>query len=133
MTADPAGIMRPTDAIGLWCLAFAASTVVGTHGLVYWDAGDYVTQALTGQLSGLLLGRPVFLWISRAVLAAGVDPVHAEPVLRWFWCAAGSLAAPALMVLGRTLGLARGTAFTAGAALFLAYDGTAERDVARGG
>jgi hypothetical protein len=100
-------------------MAFAASAAIGSHGILYWDAGDYVTQALTGQLSGLLLGRPVFLWMSRAVLAAGVDPIHAEPVLRWFWCAVGSAAAPALMVLARTLGLARGAAFTAGAALAL--------------
>ena len=107
------------DLAALWVLAFAASAVIGSHGILYWDAGDYVTQALTGQLSGLLLGRPLFLWISRAVLAAGVDPVYAEPVLRWFWCGAGSLAAPALMVLARVLGLARGAAFTAGAALAL--------------
>ena len=103
----------------LWVLAFAASALIGSHGILYWDAGDYVTQALTGQLSGLLLGRPLFLWISRGVLAAGVDPVHAEPVLRWFWCAAGSLAAPALCVLGRTLGLSRSAALMAGSALAL--------------
>ena len=107
------------DFAALWVLAFAASIAIGSHGILYWDAGDYVTQALTGQLSGLLLGRPLFLWISRGVLATGIDPVHAEPVLRWFWCAFGSLAAPALMVLARALGLARGAAFTAGAALAL--------------
>src|SRR5688500_1470900 len=118
----PAGcaILRPVrDFAALWILAFVASIAIGSHGILYWDAGDYVTQALTGQLSGLLLGRPLFLWISRAVLAAGVDPVHAEPVLRWFWCAFGSLAAPGLMMLARALGLARGAAFTAGAALAL--------------
>jgi hypothetical protein len=107
------------DFAALWVLALVASVAIGSHGILYWDAGDYVTQALTGQLSGLLLGRPLFLWISRGVLAAGVDPVHAEPVLRWFWCAFGSLAAPALMMLARALGLARGAAFTAGAALAL--------------
>ena len=66
------------DFAALWILAFVASIAIGSHGILYWDAGDYVTQALTGQLSGLLLGRPLFLWISRAVLAAGVDPVHGE-------------------------------------------------------
>jgi hypothetical protein len=107
------------DLAALWVLAFAASIAIGSHGILYWDAGDYVTQALTGQLSGLLLGRPLFLWMSRGVLAAGVDPLHAEPVLRWFWCAFGSLAAPALMVLARALGFARGPAFMAGVALAL--------------
>ena len=104
---------------GLWILAFAASAAIGSHGILYWDAGDYVTQALTGQLSGLLLGRPLFLWMSGAVLSTGIDPVHSEPVLRWFWCAFGSLAAPAMMLLARALGLSRAAAFTAGAALAL--------------
>lgn len=101
----------------LWVLAFSASAFIGSHGILYWDAGDYVTQALTGQLSGLLLGRPLFLWISRAVLAMGVDPVDAEPALRWFWCGVGALAAPALTTLGTRLGLSRAAALMAGAAL----------------
>ncbi len=107
------------DLGALWVLAFAASAFIGSHGILYWDAGDYVTQTLTGQLSGLLLGRPLFLWISRGVLATGIDPVHAEPALRWFWCAAGALAAPALAMLGQTLGLSRAAALMAGAALAL--------------
>lgn len=87
----------------IWAVAFAASAIVGTHGLAYWDAGDYVRLALEGGTSGLLLGRPLFLWVSHAIVLAmlrlHVDPSWAEPVLRWFWCAVSATAAPAFALL----------------------------------
>ena len=103
----------------LWALAFIVSSIIGTHGIAYWDAGDYTLLAINGGKSGLLLGRPLFLWISRLVLRTGVEPVNAEPVLRWFWAAVGACAAPALAVLASRLGLDRRAALVAGAALAL--------------
>ena len=75
--------------------------------------------AINGGSSGLLLGRPLFLDISRLVLLTGVDPASAEPVLRWFWTCAGALAAPLLAVLAMRLGLERWPALVAGIALAL--------------
>src|SRR5262245_8060921 len=107
------------DAAALWALAFVASALVGIHGLAYWDAGDYVRLAIEGGQSGLLLGRPLFLLVSRLILSAGVDPVSAEPVLRWFWTGVGALAAPALALLAASLGLSRRASLAAGIALAL--------------
>ena len=53
------------------------------------------------------------------MLAVGIEPAHAEPVLRWFWSAVGATAAPTLAVLAARLGLDRRAALTAGAALAL--------------
>ncbi len=106
--------LRILDAIAIWCVAFAVSTLVGTHGIVYWDAGDYVRLAIDGGSSGLLLGRPLFLFVSRCVLAIGVEPASAEPVLRWFWTAVGVTAAPAMAWLAASLGLDRRAAWIAG-------------------
>ena len=102
----------------LWLAAFVTAAVVGTHGIAYWDAGDYVRLAITGGESGLLLGRPLFLLASRTVLALGVDPAHAEVVLRWFWTVVGTSAAPLLALLAARLGADRRSSFVAG--LFLA-------------
>ena len=107
------------DLAALWLLAFLASAIVGTHGLLYWDAGDYVRLALDGGTSGLALGRPLFLFVSHLILMAGVDPIHAEPVLRWFWTVVGTAAAPGLALLGSRLGLGRPACLVAGAALAL--------------
>lgn len=101
----------------LWLAAFVASAAVGTHGVAYWDAGDYVRHALEGSPSGLLLGRPLFLAVSRGILALGVDPHWAEPVLRWFWSAVSALGAPAMAALALALGLSRASALAAGAML----------------
>ncbi len=101
----------------LWCLSFAAAALVGTHGIAYWDAGDYARLAVEGRMSGLLLGRPVFLVLSRAILAVGVDVAFAEPVLRWTWTAFSACAAPLFMILALELGLPRAAAGAAGAAL----------------
>jgi len=111
---DPSPLSR-RDLFGLWLFAFAASAVVGTHGILYWDAGDYVTLAIEGGRSGLLLGRPLFLLVSRAIVHAGIDAAWAEPALRWFWTGVGAVAAPAMAVLALRLGLDRRAAWLAGA------------------
>lgn len=110
---------KTSDVVALWALAFAASSIIGSHGIAYWDAGDYTLLALTGGKSGLLLGRPLFLWTSRLVLSLGVDPASAEVVLRWFWSGVGAIAAPLLAVLAVRLGLDRRSALVAGLALAL--------------
>jgi hypothetical protein len=95
------------------------SAIVGIHGLAYWDAGDYVRLSIEGGQSGLLLGRPLFLLVSHLILQSGVDPVAAEPVLRWFWTGVSAIAAPALALLAARLGLSRRAAIAAGVALAL--------------
>ena len=104
--------------LALYAIALVAAALVGTHGLVYWDAADYVRLAIDGGTSGLLLGRPLFLFISRA-LVHFVEPVHAEPLLRWFWTAVSATAAPLMMTLATALGLERRAAFVAGLCLAL--------------
>jgi hypothetical protein len=101
----------------LYLVAFATAALVGTHGLAYWDAADYTRLALEGGTSGLLLGRPLFLWISRVVVR--IDPNHAEPLLRWFWTAVSATAAPLLCELALALNLGRRAAFVAGMCLAL--------------
>lgn len=110
--------MRTADFVALWLIALVIAALVGTHGIAYWDAGDYVRLAITGGESGLLLGRPLFLRVSRLVLATGVDAAHAEVVLRWFWTVAGTTAAPLLALLAERLGADRRASLVAG--LFLA-------------
>lgn len=102
----------------LYVVAFLAAALVGTHGLAYWDAADYVRLSLDGGPSGLLLGRPLFLFISRA-LALLVEPQHAEPLLRWFWTAVSATAAPLMMTLASALGFERRASFVAGLLLAL--------------
>jgi hypothetical protein len=112
-------VFRPGEALALWAIALLASALVGTHGLAYWDAADYVRHAIDGTPSGLLLGRPLFLLISRTIVDLGVEPSLAEPVLRWFWAAISALAAPALASLALALGLARPAAMMAALCLAL--------------
>jgi hypothetical protein len=103
---------------GLWLVALAASSLIGAHGVATWDAGEYVILAIDGGKSGLLFGRPLFVWMSR-LIALGLEPAHAEPVLRWVWAAASATAAPAMTVLAIRLGLSRQQALLAGVALAL--------------
>jgi len=60
--------------------------VIGSPGPVYWDSFDYVTQALTGHVGGLGVGRPVFALTTHAVATAwqwvGGSVWDLEPVLR---------------------------------------------------
>jgi len=107
--------MTRRDLVALFVVAFAASALIGTHGIAYWDAGDYVRLALDGQPSGLLLGRPFFLLVSRPI--AALAPAHAEPLLRWFWTLFSATGAPLLAILATRLGLARNAALAAGLAL----------------
>ena len=111
--------MRPAEFAALWLTAFVAAAIIGTHDIAYWDAGDYVRLAITGGESGLLLGRPLFLRVSRLILSTGVDAAHAEVVLRWFWTAIGATAAPLLAVLATRLGADKATALVAGLMLAL--------------
>jgi hypothetical protein len=104
--------------LALFVLAFATAALVGTHGLAYWDAADYVRLAIDGGRSGLLLGRPLFLAVSRLVVAIS-GPHHAEPALRWFWTAVSSTAPPLLATLAVSLGLERRAALLAGVCLAL--------------
>jgi len=113
------GVFGRTDFVVIWLVAIAAAALVGTHGIAYWDAGDYVRLAISGGESGLLLGRPLFLLISRLILKTGVDPAHAEMVLRWFWTVAGSTAAPLLGLLAARLGADRTSSIVAGLLLAL--------------
>jgi len=53
-----------------WYLcAVACALGIGSPGAVYWDSFDYVTQALTGHVGGLGVGRPVFALATQAVAA----------------------------------------------------------------
>ena len=113
------GVFGRTDFAVVWLAAFAAAALVGTHGIAYWDAGDYVRLAISGGESGLLLGRPLFLLISRLILKTGVEPAHAEMVLRWFWTVAGTAAAPLLAILAARLGADRAASLVAGLLLAL--------------
>ncbi|MBL8721027.1 MAG: hypothetical protein JNL79_33895 [Myxococcales bacterium] len=107
--------------LGLFVLALVSSALVGTRGVAYWDAGDYVVLALRGGASGLLLGRPAFLLVSRGLVrllrVLGGADAAVEPVLRWSWSVVSATAAPLLAVLGARLGLSRAAALAAGAAL----------------
>lgn len=123
MSEGPSAAARvPGRALAaLFALALVASAVVGTRGIAYWDAGDYVVLGLRGGPSGLLLGRPAFLLVCRALVralrAAHAPDTAAEPTLRWTWSAVSATAAPGLAVLCQRLGLGRGAALAAGAAL----------------
>jgi hypothetical protein len=110
--------------LALFAIALVASALVGSHGLAYWDAGDYVREAIRGEGSGLLLGRPLFLaaarGVVRAAIALGAPPSSLEPILRWVACAAASTAAPLLCALASRVGASPRGAILAGLALALA-------------
>jgi len=85
--------------VGLWTLAALHGRAAGPGGLLYWDSFGYVGQSLTGDVGGLILGRPLFILVShgiaRTALYAGVAPNGVEPLLRVTWLAVSALAAPA--------------------------------------
>ena len=112
------------DAFALFAIAMVAATLIGTHGLAYWDAGDYVRQALRSQPSGLLLGRPFFLFVSRQVIAIplrlGWGAASLEPTLRWFWTVISACAPPLLASLVARLRFGRPAALAAGVSLAIA-------------
>jgi hypothetical protein len=122
--SDSAWAPTLRDLCVLWAVGVVAAAAIGTHGLAYWDAGDYVRQAVRSEPSGLLLGRPFFLFASRSVVeialrcGAGADAI--EPTLRWFWTCVSATAAPAMAVLVARLGMGRSASLAAGAALAIA-------------
>jgi len=112
------------DTLVLFVVSMIAAAAIGTHGLAYWDAGDYVRQALRSQPSGLLLGRPLFLFVSRSVasvpLRLGWGAHALEPTLRWFWTGVSACAPPLLASLVARLRFGRAAALAAGTCLAIA-------------
>ncbi len=104
---------------GLYLSAVAAALIVGPSGPVYWDTFDYLRQAMTGQVGGLALGRPVFVlvshWTAEVSQRLGISVWHIEPVLRMLWLAIAASAAPACAVLAHRCGAPRAAALVAGA------------------
>ncbi len=99
-------LLRAPDAaksLALWALALAAARWAGPGGILYWDSFGYVGQSLTGDVGGLLLGRPLFILashgVARAVMALGLAPDQVEALLRALWAAVSALAAPATATL----------------------------------
>lgn len=110
---------RPwVSATVLFVCAAAAAVFIGPSGPVYWDTFGYLTQALTGQVGGLGLGRPLFVWasyaVSHAYLAAGGSVWHVEALLRACWLLVSATTAPATWGLARACGLSRRAALFAG-------------------
>jgi hypothetical protein len=107
----------------LFAAAWIVAVAVGTHGIAYWDAADYVRLSIDGGPSGLLLGRPLFLAatraLTRAFLGLGLDPSAVEPLLRHVATAVSATAAPGLAILATRLGLERRAAIASGIALAL--------------
>ena len=85
--------------VGLWTAAALHARAAGPGGLLYWDSFGYVGQGLTGDVGGLLLGRPLFILashgVARATMHLGVAPEGVEPLLRGLWLSVTALAAPA--------------------------------------
>src|SRR5687768_6957122 len=81
--------------LALYATAIAAALLIGPRGPVYWDSFGYVAQALTGQVGGLALGRPLFVLVSHAIVEAyralGGSVWAVEPVLRTFWLAVAAM------------------------------------------
>ncbi len=125
--AGPAGDRRLRSELArlgaLWAIAMAAAAAIGPRGPVYWDTFGYLTQALTGQVGGLGLGRPVFVLVShvvtRAALDAGLSVWSVEPLLRSLWLVVAASAAPATCRLARECGLSRAGSLASGLAVAL--------------
>ncbi len=109
--------------VGLYLLALATALLVGPGAPVYWDSFGYVTQSLSGHVGGLLLGRPLFILASHALVglfrSTGGSVRSVEPLLRFTWCAFSVLAAPLTARLARSLGHGPSAARWAGAATAL--------------
>jgi hypothetical protein len=107
--------------VALFLIAVVSTRLIAPHGPVYWDTFGYLAQALTGDIGGLGLGRPVFVFTSHLVargwLAIGGSPWNVEPVLRTWWTAGSCLAAPLTWVLARRCRLGPGAALFAGLAV----------------
>jgi hypothetical protein len=81
---------------------------VAPNGPLYWDSFGYTAQAVTGQVGGLGLGRPLFVLVSHAVAALslklGASLSDIEPILRALWTAVSALAAPIVALAASRLG-----------------------------
>lgn len=94
-----------------WLLALAAIRWVAPSGPLYWDSFGYTAQAVTAQVGGLGLGRPLFILLSHGVaklalgLGASLDSI--EPILRAVWGMVAALAAPLALLVAEALGLSR--------------------------
>lgn len=97
------------EPLAWWAATLGCFALVGSHGVVYWDSFSYVTQALSGDIGGLGLGRPVFAivstWVADFWLYAGGSVWDLEPVLRWWWAAVTALSAPVTLALAHEAGL----------------------------
>jgi hypothetical protein len=105
----------------LWLVAWGTACSFGFHELVYWDSAGYVQQAITGQIGGLGLGRPVFVLVSHGLAmvhrALGASPWELARFLQMFWLCVSAFSAPLTFLLARECGLARRAAFFAGLAV----------------
>ena len=111
----------PAIPAGLFLAALVAALLVAPRAPLYWDTFGYVTQAFTGDVGGLGLGRPIFTFanqlITRIWLAAGASPWLVEPVLRGWWTMVSCLTAPLTWRLALAVGCTHRAAFLAGAAV----------------
>jgi hypothetical protein len=69
--AVPASATRRA-CVALYVSAVLAAVALGSRGPLYWDSFGYVGQALSGQVGGLALGRPLFVLGSHG-LALGLQ------------------------------------------------------------
>ena len=94
---------------GFWLVALATTLAIAPAGPSYWDSFGYAAQSVTGQVGGLALGRPLFIFIGhqlvRLALGLGADVSSLEPMLRYFWSALAALSAPMMWLLADALGL----------------------------
>jgi len=87
----PGTDLPPHSRIGLaWYLcAVMCAVFIGSPHPVYWDSFDYVTQALTGHVGGLGVGRPVFALATHSAATlwqwVGGSVWDVEPVLLAWW------------------------------------------------
>lgn len=113
-----AWLARHADVLVLWFIAWASGMLIGFGAQVYWDAAGYVQQAITGQVGGLALGRPVFIWIShglvRVTRALGGSLWSVERLLQVFWMSVSACSAPLTLLLARECGAKPRAAFLAG-------------------
>jgi len=90
--------LRSLDAVSWYLCAVVCAVFIGSPGPVYWDSFDYVTQALTGHVGGLGVGRPVFALTTHAVASlwqwAGGSVWDIERVLRVLVILATAFSAP---------------------------------------
>lgn len=102
--------------------ALAVAFLVVSDGPVYWDSFGYVTQALTGDVGGLGVGRPLFALATQVVadawLVAGGSVWQLETVLRIVCALAAAWSAPLTHRLAREAGMSDDAAVWA--AIFVA-------------